>query len=428
MTLVSRFVSLLMAVTVVGAALDASAQQKKGGKRPPMLIGIDEVVREPLQQTVPVIGRLVANRSGAVAARIAGAVASVRVKVGDRVKKGDVIAVLVKDVLTWRLNFAKAQETRADAALATKRAQRDLRQQELTRLERLRQSPAFSQARLEDKRLELAYAVSAIAEANASLLEFRANSKLAEINLFNADIRAPFGAVISAQHTEAGAYLQVGGPVVTLIDDGALEIEAEVPAGRIAGLPTGTEVRFRLGRGGSGANEGTLISTVRAAIPEENPRARTRTVRFTATLTKGAGLATNQTLTLDIPAGAARTVVSVHKDAVLSRSTGRTVFVIEGGKAMSRLVTLGEAVGTRFEVLEGLKPGDVVAVRGNERLQPGQPVRYPGMPKGQAPDIGKPGGQKPMADGQPAPDANPMAAPDDKGGAEAAEPKKKTPQ
>jgi multidrug efflux pump subunit AcrA (membrane-fusion protein) len=39
-------------------------------------------------------------------------------------------------------------------------------------------------------------------------------------------------------------------------------------------------------------------------------------------------------------------------------------------------VTLGASVGDRFEVLDGLAPGDLVVVRGNERLRPGQPIQF----------------------------------------------------
>ena len=56
-------------------------------------VGVDEVRTEPLSQTVPVIGRLVAKQSGIVAARIGGPVADMRVSVGDRVKEGDVLAI-----------------------------------------------------------------------------------------------------------------------------------------------------------------------------------------------------------------------------------------------------------------------------------------------------------------------------------------------
>ena len=52
------------------------------------------------------------------------------------------------------------------------------------------------------------------------------------------------------------------------------------------------------------------------------------------------------------------------------------VFVVEKGAAQPRDVTIGEGVGGRFVVRNGLKAGEVVVVRGNERLFPGQPVRF----------------------------------------------------
>ena len=61
--------------------------------------------------------------------------------------------------------------------------------------------------------------------------------------------------------------------------------------------------------------------------------------------------------------------------------------------AERRTVRLGEASGVRFEVLSGLAAGDIVVVRGNERLRPGQAVTYKGMkrPEGAevAPGAGK---------------------------------------
>jgi hypothetical protein len=88
------------------------------------------------------------------------------------------------------------------------------------------------------------------------------------------------------------------------------------------------------------------------------------------------GLAVNQPATLQLPAGGAREVVSVHKDAVLRRGGRDMVYLVRDGAATPRTVALGEAVGSRFQVLDGLVPGDLVVVRGNERLRPGQPVTF----------------------------------------------------
>ena len=72
-----------------------------------------------------------------------------------------------------------------------------------------------------------------------------------------------------------------------------------------------------------------------------------------------------------MPTGAPRSVVSVHKDAVIKRGDQSIVYVVANGSAQLRRVRLGEAVGSRLEVLDGLNDGDLVVVRGNERLQPG---------------------------------------------------------
>ncbi|MBL4721582.1 MAG: hypothetical protein JKY20_10685 [Alphaproteobacteria bacterium] len=55
------------------------------------------------------------------------------------------------------------------------------------------------------------------------------------------------------------------------------------------------------------------------------------------------------------------------------------MFAAKDGKAVRLVLRLGDAVGDRFEVLDGLSKGDLVVVRGNERLRPGQSIAYKGM-------------------------------------------------
>lgn len=340
------------------------------------LIGVDDVRTEPLKQTVPVIGRLVADKAGVIAARAAGPIGKMMVRVGDRVESGDVIAVLVEDALHWKHQLSKAQARESEAALLTSKAAFDLRVQEQKRLNRLKESAAFSEARLADKKLEVIKAKSAMAEAEAALVRSRANQKLAEINLYNTKVRAPFSGVVSKRHTYVGAYVNVGSPVIDLIDDRHLEIEASVPAIRIEALNPGTIVSFQLENTPAG-ERANLPATVRAVVPDENPLTRTRKVRFSTNFTiSKRNLATNQSVLLALPAGGVSSVLTVHKDAVINRKGKDIVFIVEDGAANIRTVKLGEAVGTRFVVLAGLADGDTVVVRGNERLRPGQKVQH----------------------------------------------------
>ena len=363
----TRLVAALAVASLVPHGAMAQGKRKAKG---PILVAVDQVVAQPLNQTFPVIGRLVARRTGLVAARIGGAVAKMNVDVGDRVSKGDVVASLVTNSLEWDRRLGLAEVAEAEAAVKSARAQIALLSQELKRLERLRQSAAFSLARYDDKRQEVAMATSAEAEAMASLNRYRAKLKLKEIALYNAAIRAPFGGVVTERRTEAGSYLKAGDPVIALIDDSSLEIEADVPSARTGALVPGTTVRGDI----DGASP--ISAVVRAVVPEENPLTRTRPVRFMPTFANGhANLAANQSITLSLPLGRGRDVVTVHKDAVINRQGKSLVFLVKDGTAESRFVKLGEAVGIRFQVLGGLEPGDSVVIRGNERLRTGQKVR-----------------------------------------------------
>jgi len=374
---------LAAATMAVGAAqAPASAAEKAPPAPPPMQVVVDAVVKEPLKQTVPVIGRLVGRITG-LAARVEGSIAEIRADVGDRVGKGDVIAVLVADQYKWEHELRQAEVDQFAAIVNTQKAKIALRRQELSRLERLKESAAFSQARLEDKRLEVAVAESEAAEAAGRLASARANLGMARTNLDNTAIRAPFDGMIAKRMVEVGVYVKIGDQLVVIVDDSGFEIEAEIPSQYVAGLPPRTKVDVSI------AGAPAVTARVRSVVPAEDPQNRTRTTRLIPEVPvdpddRPAGLrnlADSQSLTLHIPVATTEDAITVHKDAVLARDGGRLVYLVQGGEALARNVILGDAVGNRFVVKSGLKAGDLVVVRGNERLRPGQKVLFEAAPK-----------------------------------------------
>jgi RND family efflux transporter MFP subunit len=353
----------LLSAIVITAATAAAAQNAAP-------VGVDAVVSEPLSQTVPVAGRFVARQAGAVAARTEGAITEMTVQIGDRVTVGDVVAVLDIDRLTWRRDLARATAREMEGRLAAARSELAKAQAELARMEGIRSSAAFNQARHDDAVQDVAIAEGTAAAAAAVVARERAALKLAEDDLRHGRLKAPYNGVVSRRHTEAGAYVRVGDPVISLVNQDDLEIEADVPYNRIPGLAPGTVVALNLADG----SEHQAI--VRALGAEENPLTRTRLVRFTPVIDGGEiANAVGESLAVWLPLGAPREVVSVHKDAILKRQGLSLVYVVTAENiAQIRPVELGEAVGTRFVVLDGLAPGEQVVVRGNERLRPGQEV------------------------------------------------------
>ena len=363
-----------LAAVAAAAALWLGAGVPDGAaQQPPAVVSVDEVRMEAMAQTVPVIGRLVARRAGEVAARTAGPVDALHVEVGDRVETGDAIAVLDTVRLRAERDRLAAIVNQAQAQLERMTAQAALHRQELRRLEGLRNSAAFSQGRYEDAKQEVIIAESAIGTADATRVSAAASLSLAQIDLSWATIQAPYPGVITKVHTEVGAWLAVGQPVVSLLNDLDLEVEADVPSSRVAALIDGTAVALVLD------DDSEHTAAVRTVVPEENALTRTRQVRFTPHFGPvSKPLAVNQSATVLIPAGAERQVLTVHKDAIVRNQGQAFVYVASEGTAQIRPVQLGAAVGGRFEVLGGLGPGEPVVVRGNERLQPGQAITVAG--------------------------------------------------
>lgn len=364
-----RGVPLLTLATILLLAVWAAAVSGAAAQEGPTRVRVDPVTVEPLAQTVPVLGRIVPRRTGEVAARIDGPIEHFEVEVGDRVGEGEVIARLNTEILSAIRDQRAGEWERAKAELAVRRAELELNQQELERLTRLRESAAFSQARFDDKRQEVNINQARVQAAQSALTTARALLDLAEIHLRYAEIRAPYEGVITQRMNEEGAYVQSGTALVRMMSDRRLEVEADVPSSRLSGLHPGREVVVVL-------DNGTRYpAVVRAIVPAENPLSRTRPVRLIPDFRGSTNpLAAEQSVTVEVPVGEQRDIVTVHKDAVIQGPNGALVFVVAGDEAERRSVTLGEAVGSRFEVLSGLEAGEKVVVRGNERLRPGEKV------------------------------------------------------
>ncbi len=337
------------------------------------VVRVDVVRVEPLSQTAAVLGRLVARQAGEVSARIDGPIEEFDVQIGDRVEAGQTVARLTDSYLVAQRDLASGELAVAHANLKTRKAQVTLAKQALARLERLKKSAAFNQSRYEDARQEVVIAEAEVAQAEAAIISRSADKRAADIDLSYATVTAPYSGVVTRRMTEAGAYVQKGEAVIQMVADRSLEIEADVPFRFIGGLHPGAKVRIAL------EDSTTQEASVRAIVPSENPLTRTRAVRFEAKFDHSESrLANDQSVTIYVPVGERRDVLTVHKDAVIKNPGGAIVYIAEGETAKLQPVTLGIAVGNRLVVESGLEAGQEVVIRGNERLRPGQSITVDG--------------------------------------------------
>lgn len=329
------------------------------------IVRVDAVRTEPLVQTVPVIGRLVATQAGSISSRIDGPVRAVHVQIGDRVAAGEIVAELDTAALQVQRTLAEARFGEARALLATRRAELELARQEVNRLKGIKNTAVTSRAVVDDAVQKAVIAEAKVSEAQATVESAAASRQLVELNLEHTRVRAPYAGVIVRRATEAGAFVKTGETVAEIVADGSLEVEADIPFDRLSGLIEGSSVPVELGDGSR------HDAVVRAIVPREDRLTRTRATRFVPRFDdRPQRLAVDQSVTLYIPVGAARNVLSVHKDGIIRRGGKDLVYVVDDDVARIRPIRLGDAVGSRFEVLGGLQEGELVVVRGNERLRP----------------------------------------------------------
>jgi len=374
-----RLKSMPMSVLCVGLLVVSGALAQGGGaegtETPASVVFVDPVRTVGNEDVVPGIGRLVARQAGPIASRVAGAVDAFHVEVGDRVAAGDPIATIDAAILRGNRDLVARRRAQAVAAVVVRQQEYHLAREERERFERLRETAATSAALYQNARRREAVEKARVTQAEAALVTVNSELELAELRLRYASIIAPYPGVVVSRETEVGAYLQVGQAVARLVSDSALEVEVGVPYRHLAGLQPGGELEVTVD---GGARE---RATLRAILPEQNVRTRTRVVRLVPGFDVTARAAVpGQNVTVWVPAGERRERLTVHKDAVIKRGARDLVYLVVDGVAVLRPVTLGVPVGERIEVLDGLAEGDLAVVRGNERLRPDDAVRIAGAP------------------------------------------------
>jgi RND family efflux transporter MFP subunit len=255
------FVTLLAGVlSLFAIAPEASGKSQEDSATPP--------------GTVPVVGHLIFSRTSKIATPVVGRIASLPVRVGDHVKKGEVVAEIDKEQLLANLIVAQSGVTDAQSQLDVAEAQLRSETTMRDRVAKLKKSPAFREATLEDANNRVAVAAAAVQAARSRIIVNQAEAARQEVNLNLATIRAPFdGVVIRHLLTVGGLVSDYDPSILVMVDDTAPEIEIEIPIGYLSGVSVGTKMTYSL--------EGRFHQAkVRAVLPSVTPDATTRIVRL----------------------------------------------------------------------------------------------------------------------------------------------------
>ena len=319
------------------------------------------VAREtPIRQVLELAGTVVAARAASLSPATSGLVASLRVDVGDVVERGDPLLQLDDELALLRVAGDKAAARRARAARADSR-RRLAEARELV----LNKTIAESAVRA----LE-----TEVSEDEAELARRLALSRLSAATLERHTLAAPFGGVVSERQTDLGEWIAPGDTVLRLVSLEQLFVDLQLPESYLGAVRSGMPLRLRL----AGSGDETLDAAVHRVVPVTDPTARTFLVRVVAKDPQP-GMLPGVSARASLPLDAGYSRVAVPRDAILRYADGRSVAWVIGAvdgieRADERPVETGLSFDGRVEVIRGIRPGERVAVVGNESLRDDQPV------------------------------------------------------
>jgi len=325
--------------------------------RPPAPVVTAVVERGTARAEIMVVGSVEPDRSVAVAAEVAGAVAMVEVRRGDTVAEGAVLVRLRTRPVELELAEARARLAEVEAQLT--RATADAK-----RSERL-----FARTLVAEQEVDAT-------RADRDALTHRRDAAKAQIarledRLAHMVVRAPFAGRVVAERTEVGAWVGVGDPVAEIIALDPVRIRLPVPGQTVSGLKVGQAVAIRIDALGE-ERPGRIV----AIVPRADAQARAFPVEV-AVANRDGRLLPGMVAHATLPGPRLTSALLLPKDAVIAGRNGDTVVRIADGIAEVVAVEVIGATGSRLAVrpVDGaLVASDRVVVRGNERLQPGQRV------------------------------------------------------
>lgn len=318
------------APTVVASV---AGQAKPGGVHEVSLDGVVEAVRQ-----------------ATLSAQVPGAIVSLNVKAGDRVRAGQELL---------RIDASAAQQNVAGSTAQLEAAQAGLR---VASKELDRQKQLFAKQYISQGALDRAQAQFEAAQAQVQAQQAQTRAAQTQTGFFS--VRAPFNAVVSEVPVSLGDMAMPGRPLVTLHDPSALRVSVAVPQSMIEAVRQQAQaVRYDI------AGHTSAVATSVQIMPSVDPVTHTAQLRVNLPAQANAteGLVPGMFARVWVPGPPATRLgpqegrVFLPLSAIVRRAEMTGVYVLDAqGQARLRQVRLGRTSGQTVEVLTGVSSGEQV--------------------------------------------------------------------
>lgn len=324
-------------------------------------VTLEAAAEREISPKVVITGNVRAESEVDVNSRAAGRLTSVNVKIGDKVKKGDVLALVEQTVALQQLKQARG-------ALEAARANAMNAQRNNQSAEALAKENSISDVQLVGSRAGLKAAEAGVMQAEAAFA-------LAQENLDNTRITSPIEGRVTKENATEGAMVNPGamspaGPLFQIQSVGRLKLESSVDERELQFVKPGQPVRFEVDSypGVSFNGKVYLIS------PSLDATTRRAAIEVTIDNTEGK-LFPNMFAQGELLPSETRQALAIPQSALVAGKEKPMVYVVKDNVATQRIVKVGPTDGNYVAILEGLEAGEQVITSGQSRVSDGGSVQ-----------------------------------------------------
>lgn len=347
----SLFVGLIV-FGVVGCNQAPESEQAAAHSVQTIKAPVDQVKLGTIPLKATVAGAVVPDQKAQIASRLMGYIKDFDVKVGQKVKAGDLLFSIDSNDVNSQILQAQSSYQQALAALEDAKLDYD-------RFSKLYQDDSVSKQQFD--KVSLQYKV-----AKENLIAARSGLNQAKSQLNYANVKAPFDGVVVEKLAVAGALAAPGNPVLVLENLTSLSVRTQVAEDLFAVLRNGDQAEVRM----DGQPE-PITATIYALVSAADPKSRTHTVKLS--LPSVVNVNSGTFARVGFKRGERQTMM-VPQSAIVNRSGIEGVFVVKEGTAYFHMVRLGESIGDQVEIKAGVNLGDKIVIDNNQSILNGDKI------------------------------------------------------
>ncbi|MGE3840889.1 MAG: efflux RND transporter periplasmic adaptor subunit [Vicinamibacterales bacterium] len=390
-----------------GGARAGGAGGQGGGAfaRPPLTVEVARVSRQPITESLLVVGNLIGQATVEVASRVNGRLQSVNVQLGDSVRRGQLLATVEDSEIVEQVKQAEASNQVSAATVRQREADLKFAQTSLDRSRNLYERQLIPRQTLDDAEARYQAATAQLDLAKAQYEQAKARLEELRITRANTRILSPVDGFVGKRHLDPGAFASPNSTVLSVVDIRVVRLVVNLVEKDLRRVNVGAPARAEVD-----AFPGEFFGgRVARVAPVLDPA--TRTAEMEIELPNAAfRLKPGMYARVNLTTAQHDSALVVPRNAVVDESgtTGVFLYDAEGSAARFQKVTSGLNDDRYIEILEGLEGDETVITTGASSLNDGDPVLLPaGGGRG---GRGGRGGQGGPAASGPAADRTPAAA------------------